>query len=151
MKKSESGEKYAQIKHHLQAKTVQNCSKQICQWFRCKKTARNWLFYFHLFTHYSGFWNYILARSDSLKLKHLIDEFITKMQLLASQDLNWSHVDYLWFIVMFFISCLDSYSDGTHSLQRIHWWASDVMLHFFQSDEETNSSTYWMSWGRVKV
>ncbi len=28
-----------------------------------------------------------------------------------------------------FISCLNSYSDGTHSLQRIHWWASDVRLH----------------------
>ncbi len=25
-----------------------------------------------------------------------------------------------------FISCLDSHSDGTHSLQRIHWWASDA-------------------------
>ncbi len=32
-----------------------------------------------------------------------------------------------------FISCLDSYSDGTHSLQRIHCWASDVMLHFNKS------------------
>ncbi len=30
-----------------------------------------------------------------------------------------------------FISCLDSHSDGTHSLQRIHWWAGDVMLNFF--------------------
>ncbi len=29
-----------------------------------------------------------------------------------------------------FISCLDSNSDGTHSLQSIHWWASDVMLNF---------------------
>ncbi len=29
-----------------------------------------------------------------------------------------SRVDYLWIIV---ISSLDSYSDGTHSLQRIHW------------------------------
>ncbi len=28
------------------------------------------------------------------------------------------------------ISFLDSHSDGTHSLQRIHLWASDVMLHF---------------------
>ncbi len=28
------------------------------------------------------------------------------------------------------ISCLDSHSDGTHSLQRIHWWESDVMLNF---------------------
>ncbi len=32
-----------------------------------------------------------------------------------------------------FISCLDSHSDGTHSLQRINWWASDVMLHFSKS------------------
>ncbi len=48
-----------------------------------------------------------------------------------------------------FISCLDSHSDGTHSLQRIHWWESDVMLHFSKSDEETNSSTPWMAWGWV--
>ncbi len=46
-----------------------------------------------------------------------------------------------------FISCLDSHSDGTHSLQRIHCWASDVMLHFSKSDEETNSSTSWLAWG----
>ncbi len=32
-----------------------------------------------------------------------------------------------------FISCLDSHSDGTHSLQMIHWWASDAMLHFPKS------------------
>ncbi len=30
-----------------------------------------------------------------------------------------------------FISCLGSHSDGTHSLQRIHWWASDVMPNLF--------------------
>ncbi len=56
----------------------------------------------------------------------------------------WSGVDYLWIDV--FISCLDSHSDGTHSLQRIHWWTSDVMLHFSKSDEETNSSVSWMAW-----
>ncbi len=32
-----------------------------------------------------------------------------------------------------FISCLDTRSDGTHSLQRIHWWASDVMLNYSKS------------------
>ncbi len=32
-----------------------------------------------------------------------------------------------------FISCLDSHSDGTHSLHRSHWWASDVMLYFSKS------------------
>ncbi len=48
-----------------------------------------------------------------------------------------------------FISCLDSHSDGTHSLQRIHYWASDVLLNVFKSDKETNSSTSWMTWGWV--
>ncbi len=32
-----------------------------------------------------------------------------------------------------FISCLDSHSNGTHSLQRVHWWASDVNLNFSKS------------------
>ncbi len=32
-----------------------------------------------------------------------------------------------------FISCLDSYSDGTHSLQSIHCWVNDVMLYFSKS------------------
>ncbi len=32
-----------------------------------------------------------------------------------------------------FISCSDSHSDGTHSLQSIHWWASDAMLYFSES------------------
>ncbi len=45
------------------------------------------------------------------------------MQLLPSQDVNCcSHVDYY----DVFISYLDSHSDGTHSLQRIYYWASDV-------------------------
>ncbi len=49
-----------------------------------------------------------------------------------------------------FISCLDSHSDGTHSLQRIHWWASDVMLHFSKSVlMKKDSSTSWMAWGWV--
>ncbi len=51
--------------------------------------------------------------------------------------MDWSGVDYC----DVFISCLDSHSDGTHPLQSIYWWASDVMLHFSKSDEETNSST----------
>ncbi len=35
-----------------------------------------------------------------------------------------------------FISCLDSHSDGTHSLQSIHWWASDATFLQIWSDEE---------------
>ncbi len=30
----------------------------------------------------------------------------------------------------FFISCLEFHSDGTHSMQRMHLWTSDVMLNF---------------------
>ncbi len=40
--------------------------------------------------------------------------------------MDWSGVDYC----DVFISCLDSHSDGTHSLQSIYLWASHVMLHF---------------------
>ncbi len=61
----------------------------------------------------------------------VMDLFLTDMQLFTSQDINW------WTGVMrvtcgllsCFIRCLDSHSDGTHSLQSIHWWTSDVMLH----------------------
>ncbi len=44
--------------------------------------------------------------------------------------MDWSRVD----CCDVFISCLDSHSDGTHSLQSIHRWASDVTLHFSKSD-----------------
>ncbi len=56
---------------------------------------------------------------DSLKLKTAF--------YFTSRD--WSRVDY-WDV---FIICLDSHSDGTHSLQRIHWWAIGVMLNLFKS------------------
>ncbi len=39
-----------------------------------------------------------------------------------------------------FISCLDSHSDGTHSLQRIHWWSSDGMLNFSKSVSMKNQT-----------
>ncbi len=63
--------------------------------------------------------------------------FSRHTQLFTLQDVNWwtgilSTVDYC----DVFISCLDSHSDGTHSLQRIHWC----------SNEETNSSTSRISW-----
>ncbi len=47
----------------------------------------------------------------------MMDLFITNMQIETCS------VDNLWTIV---IGCLDSHSDGTHSLQRIHWWANNV-------------------------
>ncbi len=64
-----------------------------------------------------------------------MDLFLTNMQLFfhntSADGLEWGGllVDYC----DVFISCLDSHSDGTHSLQRIHWWASDGVLHFSKS------------------
>ncbi len=39
----------------------------------------------------------------------------------------------VWITCDVFISFLDSYSDSTHSLQRIHWWALNVMIIFSKS------------------
>ncbi len=47
------------------------------------------------------------------------------------------------------INCLDSHSDGTHSMQRIHWWTAIFFQICF--DEETNFSTSWMARGWVKI
>ncbi len=58
----------------------------------------------------------------------------------------------LWIMGLYFGQrCLDSHSDGTHSQQRINWWASDAMLNFSKiySHEETNPSTSWMTSGLV--
>ncbi len=51
----------------------------------------------------------------------MLDLFLTNLHRLASQDIKWWTgllVDYCFVL----ISCLDSHSDGTHSLQRIHWY-----------------------------
>ncbi len=93
-----------------------------------------------LFQHYYGLWTHILVKNI-----WMMDLFLTNTQVLSSQDINW-WTGVVWTTCDVFISCLDSHSDGTHSLQRIHWWASDAMLHFSKSDEETNSSTSWMAW-----
>ncbi len=70
-------------------------------------------------------WIYVLQTINFSHLRMLID------------GLEWCGllVDYCGV----FISCLDSHSDGTHSLQRIHWWASDN-AEFLQIcfHEETN-------------
>ncbi len=64
-----------------------------------------------------------MARWYGLTLKYLDDGFVfTNMQLLTSKDVNgleWCGLLVDYYDV--FISCLDSHSDGTHSLQRIHY------------------------------
>ncbi len=47
------------------------------------------------------------------------------MQRFTSQDFNWTTKAMLWIIV--FISCLDSHSDGTHSLYRGEWYNANFL------------------------
>ncbi len=61
--------------------------------------------------------------------KVLMDLFFTNTQIFTSQDINlWTGV--MWIIVMF-LSAVLTHSDGTHSLQRIHWWASEETIYIF--------------------
>ncbi len=79
---SGSGEKSAQIKHCLKAKTVHNSSKQMCVWIWMWDSTGEAKYYNGLCTH-------ILVRRDCFKLKHLNDGFV---YFVFSMD--WSGVDY---------------------------------------------------------
>ncbi len=54
-----------------------------------------------------------------------------------------------------FISCFNSHSDGTHSLQRIHWWARVVILKFSKSVSMRKQIHIYlvscMTWGWVNL
>ncbi len=212
---SESGEKYTQIKHCLQVKTVQNSTKQICKWILMWEDNRWWTFsleevllwfmdsYFgqkqlfkppplalvyhglliipiHLIgsispssppvagvwwahwrrcpvaavasskwmLHTGGGWgenpHMIVKRFGCMAIhnkalyKCIIhhssyDVFVsykhTAFCFTRHYLMDWGCVDYLWIIVMF----LSAHSDGTHSLQRIHWQTNDLKLNFYKS------------------
>ncbi len=117
-----------QIKHHLQAKTVLN---KYVGGSGCEGITGTGLF--HWRKCYYGLWTGIFIRSDSLKLKCLNDGFVSEAQascFTRFQSIDWSCMVQLVDYCDVFISCLESHSDGTHSLQRIDWWASVVMLNF---------------------
>ncbi len=58
--------------------------------------------------------------------------------------MDWSCVDYCDAS----ISCLDYHSDGTHSLQRIHWWAGDVMLNLSKSVQMKKQTHLHLGYGQ---
>ncbi len=103
------------------------------------ETTRDGLF--HLRKCYYGLW----TRSNGLKLK-MSYWWICFLQTCSFSFLKTltDGVEWCGLLVDYcdvFISCLDSHSNGTHSLQ------CDAMLHFSKSDEETNSSTSRVAWG----
>ncbi len=66
----------------------------------------------------------------------MMDLFITTrsfcLHKMLMYGLEWRGYlwSYLW-IISVFISCLDSHSDGTHSLQSIHWWCNATFLQIW--------------------
>ncbi len=84
------------------------------------------------------------------KVLKLMDWFLSNMLLFASQDVNW------WMGVVRItrsplILITTAHSDGTHSLQRIHWWASVVVLNFSKPILMKKQTHLHLEWpGRVK-
>ncbi len=69
-----------------------------------------------------------IHRSSKNSPKQISGWILIRDFLLVSQDINW-WTGVVWIIVMF-LSAAWIHSDGTHSLQSIHLWESDAMLHF---------------------
>ncbi len=144
-----------QIKHCLKGKTVQNKSVGV---FWCERTIRDGLF--HWRKRYYELWTHILARRDGLKLQRL-NGFVsykhtafgfTRHQLpcLVKQKAWWTGVVWitcglLW---CFFISCLDSHSDGTHSLQI--WWRNKL-IYILDGLRVSKCSANLYFWVRVRT
>ncbi len=78
-----------------------------------------------------------LAISNVLKLKLLNDGFVyykhAAFHFTRCNLLDCICVDYLWIIVMFLSAVRTLILTAPIQLQRNHWWASDVMLHFSKS------------------
>ncbi len=119
---NESGEKYAQIKHCLQVKTVRNSSKQICGWIMKWEENRGWTrtdsleevllwiiyLYFgqrHFLKLKMSYWWICSLQTRSFSLHKMLIAGLETCGLMVDN-------------CNVFISCLDSHSDGTHSLQR---------------------------------
>ncbi len=92
--------------------------------------------------------------TSKMKLKCFNDGFIYKhavwLHTMLIGGLDWRDVDYC----CVFIICLDSHSDGTHSLQRIHWWTSDAKFLFWWRNKliyilEGCVSTYYANFNFV--
>ncbi len=69
------------------------------------------------------------------------------IKMFLTSTCFWIHVDYF----NVFVSFLGSHSDGTHLLQRIRWWASDVMLNFTKSVPMKKQLIYIMDSLRVST
>ncbi len=142
---SESGEKYAQIKHCLQVKSKLSKKTNSLVDFGERTTGID-LFSGGIVIMDYGlvFWPGVTSK---MKLKCFNDGFIYKhavwlhTMLIGGLDGCGLLVD----CCGVFIICLDSHSDGTHSLQRIHWWTSDAKYLFWWRNKLIYILEGWVS------
>ncbi len=124
-------------------KTVWNSSKQTCWCILMWKDNRGWTF--SLEEALLWITDLYLSRRNSLNLKCCNDGFVSYKHIFLLQKtlIDELKLDYLDYCDVS-ISCLDSHSDGTHSLKRMHWWASDCNAKLLQicSDKQTNLHFY---------
>ncbi len=102
----------------------------------------------HLRKQYYWWRTFIFSWMQWFEIKMSYDQFVYFKHTtfwFTKPLMDWSRVDYLWIIVRFLSAVC--HSDGTHSLQRIHWWERDLMLNLKKNLK--NSSTSWMPWGWV--
>ncbi len=114
--------------------------------FWCERKTGDALFHWRKHHGLWTFWPEVTFEVKNALMDFFLQTCSFSLYKMLTDGLEWCGllVDYC----DVFISCLDSHSDGTHSLQRIHWWASDVMVNYtICSDEQTSSSTSWMAWG----
>ncbi len=75
-----------------------------------------------------------------------MDLYLTNTKIFTFQDINW-WTGVVW-ITSGLLGCFYArfHSDGTHSRQRIHWWASHVMLHFSKSVPMKRQTHLHLGW-----
>ncbi len=114
-----------------------------------------WDDFFHCRKQYYGQRTRILAGRNILKLQIRINDENCFLQTcrFSLHNMLIDGLESSGLLVYYcdvFISCLKSHFDGTHSLQMIHWWASDVMIHFFKP-VLINSSTSWIAYNFQQI
>ncbi len=107
-------------------------SKEICWWILKWETTGDGLLHWR-----KGYYGFTLKTSWWICS---LQTYCFSLQMIID-GLEWCGL--LVYYCDVFISCLNSHSDGIHSLQRIHWWASNAEFLQICSDKETNSSISW--------
>ncbi len=147
---SESGEISEQTNHYLQVKTFQNrffiIYIYICwwMWIWCERTTGNGVFYLICLLEEALWWltDWYFGQKRWFEVKIQNEDFVSyKYAPITTQDINW-RTGFTCSTCNVLIGYFDSHTDGTHSLQRINWWASDVMLHSSKSTPIKNPSHF---------